>query len=93
MCIRDRERIPVSEVQHYFFTQININTIHQTLDSLGVERSKAKTIMHEFGYTGSAAIPMAFDAAWSNDEIKNGEYVIFMGSGGGLAFACALFKM
>lgn len=51
-----KEGIQVSEVGHFFFTQININTIFQTLDNLGVEREKAITIMHEYGYTGSACI-------------------------------------
>lgn len=88
-----REGIDVSEVDHFFFTQININTIFQTLDNLGVDHKKAPTIMHEYGYTGSACIPMAYAIA-DNEEnrIKDGEYIIFMGSGGGLAFSCSLFK-
>lgn len=88
-----KEGIKVSDVNHFFFTQININTIFETLDNLGVEREKAITIMHEYGYTGSACIPMAYAVADNEEKrIKDGDLIIFMGSGGGLAFACSLFR-
>lgn len=89
----DREGISVNDINHFFFTQININTIFATLDSLGVDRSKAPTIMHYYGYTGSAAIPMAFDDANTRGIVKKGDLVIFMGSGGGLAFSAALMRI
>ena len=89
----DKEGIKVTDVNHFFFTQININTIFETLDNLGVEREKAITIMHEYGYTGSACIPMAYSVADNVEKrIKEGDLIIFMGSGGGLAFACSLFR-
>lgn len=88
-----KEGIKVSDVNHFFFTQININTIFETLDNLGLEREKAITIMHEYGYTGSACIPMAYAVADNEEKrIKDGDLIIFMGSGGGLAFACSLFR-
>lgn len=89
----EKEEIEVSDVNHFFFTQININTIFETLDNLGLEREKAITIMHEYGYTGSACIPMAYAVADNEEKrIKDGDLIIFMGSGGGLAFACSLFR-
>lgn len=89
----EKEGIEVSDVNHFFFTQININTIFETLDNLGLEREKAITIMHEYGYTGSACIPMAYAVADNEEKrIKDGDLIIFMGSGGGLAFACSLFR-
>lgn len=48
--------------------------------------------MDRFGYTGSACIPMALNDAYEKGELKEGDPIVFMGSGGGLAFACALFK-
>lgn len=84
--------VEVKDVKHFFFTQININSIWQTLDNLAVPRDRAVTIMHKYGYTGSACIPMALDDAHQRGILKNGEKVVFMGSGGGLAFACQLFE-
>ncbi len=87
------QKISVDDIDHYFFTQININSIFQTMDILGADRSKAATIMHYYGYTGSACIPMAFDEWMKQDKVKPGDIVCFMGSGGGLSFGSSLFKM
>lgn len=88
----DKEGIKPSDVKRYFFTQININSIWQTLDNLGESRDKGEVIMSTFGYTGSACIPMALDQAYKAGRIKRGDYLMFVGSGGGLAFASALVK-
>lgn len=79
-------------VDHYFLTQININSIWETMDKLGVEREKAHTIMQYYGYTGSACIPLAFDDAVTKGKVKRGDLLVFIGSGGGLAFASAAFR-
>lgn len=89
----DRIKISPIDISHYFFTQININTIWETMDNLGVDRKRAHTIMDRYGYTGSACIPMALDDAAQNGKLKEGELVCFMGSGGGLAFANAIYKL
>lgn len=81
------------DIDHYFITQININSIKETLDILGVGMDKTTTIMHNYGYTGSACIPMAYHQAIQNNKIKEGDTVLFIGSGGGLAFAGAIFKL
>ncbi|MEL7249737.1 MAG: ketoacyl-ACP synthase III [Bacteroidota bacterium] len=83
----------VEEVARFFITQININAIWETLDRLGEDRSKGHTIMHYYGYTGSACIPMAFNDAWEKELVKPGDLVFFVGSGGGLAFASAAFRL
>lgn len=81
-----------AQVDHFFLTQININSIHETMDRLEVPREKAHTIMHHYGYTGSACIPLAFHDAVSKGKVKRGELLVFIGSGGGLAFASAAFR-
>ncbi|MDZ7317803.1 MAG: ketoacyl-ACP synthase III [candidate division KSB1 bacterium] len=87
----DRLHIHATDVDHYFFTQININSIHQTLDHIGVPRERAHTIMDRYAYTGSACIPMAFDDAIQQGKVKPNDLIFFIGSGGGLAFASAAF--
>ncbi|MEO1262147.1 MAG: ketoacyl-ACP synthase III [Bacteroidota bacterium] len=81
------------EVANYFITQININSIWETLDRLNVPREKGHTVMHHYGYTGSACIPMAFNDAWEKGKVKENDLVFFIGSGGGLAFASAAFRI
>lgn len=80
-------------VDHYVMTQLNINAIYETLDRLGVDRCRAPLIMEQFGYTGSAAIPMALDQAITQGKVKENDLVFLIGSGGGLAFAGAAFRM
>lgn len=85
--------IEPDQIDKYFFTQLNINSIWETLDNIGVDRSKGHTIMENYGYTGSACIPMAFDDARKKGLVKKGDTVLFIGSGGGLAFALSVFKL
>ncbi len=88
----NRLNIRTDDVDHYLFTQININSIYETLDLLGVLHNKTTTVMHWYGYTGSACIPMALYEALKNNKIKHNDLVFMIGSGGGLAFASAAFR-
>jgi 3-oxoacyl-[acyl-carrier-protein] synthase-3 len=82
----------VADVDQILFTQININSIRETLERLGLPESKTHCVMDRFGYTGSACIPMALAEADAQGKLKPGDLVVFMGSGGGLAFACCAFR-
>ncbi|NOX37561.1 MAG: ketoacyl-ACP synthase III [Calditrichaeota bacterium] len=91
--VTSRHGFTPADVKHYFFTQINIRSIRETLDRLGLPHDRAHTIMQRYGYTGSACIPMAFADAQQQGKLMEGDLVCFMGSGGGAAFACALFRL
>lgn len=90
LCVR--MGVEPKDIAHLFITQININSIRETLDRLGLPHDRATTIMHHYGYTGSAAIPMALDLAARSGKIKPGDLIMLIGSGGGLAFAAAAFR-
>ncbi|HSV87729.1 MAG TPA: ketoacyl-ACP synthase III [Bacteroidales bacterium] len=90
--LAQRIGIKLTDVNHFLLTQINIKSIWDTMDRLGVAREKAATIMHHYGYTGSACIPMALHDAKQKGKLKKGDIIFFIGSGGGLAFASAAFK-
>jgi 3-oxoacyl-[acyl-carrier-protein] synthase III len=80
------DRTP-AEVDHFFFTQINIASINQTLDLLGVPHERSHNVMDRFAYTGSACIPMALADAAARHRLRAGDLVVLMGSGGGMAMA------
>ncbi|MEO9967815.1 MAG: ketoacyl-ACP synthase III [Reichenbachiella sp.] len=82
------DKVP-DDFDHYFITQLNFNSINETMDNLGVAREKAHMVMNKYGYTGSACIPMALDDAKAQGKLKSGDLIMFIGSGGGLAFAAA----
>jgi 3-oxoacyl-[acyl-carrier-protein] synthase-3 len=90
--VAERGGFDVKDIKRAFMTQININQIWETMDNLDIPRETATTIMDRYGYTGSAAIGMALDEAWRNGELEEGDIVVFMGSGGGLTFACNAFR-
>jgi len=88
----NRAGYQVSDIDMIFLTQININSIRETIDNLGLSMKNTHTVMDRYGYTGSACIPMALAEADEQGKINPGDLIVFMGSGGGLAFATAVFK-
>lgn len=80
----------IKDVKMFFMTQININSIYEMLDILELPHDRAIYIMHKYGYTGSAAIPMALNQAVEEGKIQRGDLITLIGSGGGLAFAGSL---
>ncbi len=82
----------VADIDHLFFTQINIHSIRETMARLELPMERTHCIMDRYAYTGSACIPMALAEADAAGKLKRGELVVFMGSGGGLAFACCAMR-
>ncbi|PLX30600.1 MAG: ketoacyl-ACP synthase III [Ignavibacteria bacterium] len=80
------DRTP-ADVQKYFFTQININSIRETLDILDVPHDRAHNVMDKFAYTGSACIPMAIADAAERHLLQENDLVMLVGSGGGISMA------
>jgi 3-oxoacyl-[acyl-carrier-protein] synthase-3 len=56
--------------------------------TLGEPMEKAHTIMHKWGYTGSACLAMALHDARCAAKLEDGELIMFIGSGAGLAMGC-----
>jgi len=81
-----------ADVDHFLFTQINIGSIHATLDELGVPHERSHNVMDRFGYTGSACIPMALADAARAHKLRDGDLVVFVGSGGGMSMAAVAMR-
>ncbi len=60
---------------------------------LGIPMEKTHTVMEEWGYTGSACIPMALDDALEKGRIRPGDLVVIVGSGVGYNQAAAAVRM
>ena len=63
------------------------------MEELGVPAERAHTIMEDWGYTGSACLPMAFDDAVRKGRVAAGDLVLFLGSGVGYNQAGAVFRI
>jgi 3-oxoacyl-[acyl-carrier-protein] synthase-3 len=83
----------LSDVDLIIFTQVRRPSIELVMADLGLPMEKTHTIMEEWGYTGSACIPMAFDDAVAKGRVKSGDLVVFVGSGVGYNQAAAAFRL
>ncbi len=83
----------IEDIDHIVFTQVRSKTITQVMEDLGLPEEKAIKIMHEFGYMGSACLPVAFDIARQRKLIKEGDLVVFVGSGVGYNQCAAAFRL
>jgi 3-oxoacyl-[acyl-carrier-protein] synthase-3 len=83
----------VDDVDFFLFTQLNVNTIKETMSLLGQPLDKTHWIMDKWGYTGSACIPMALDDALERGKgPQPGDIVLFVASGGGISLAAGLWR-
>ena len=53
------------------------------MTDLALPMTRTHTVMEECGYTGSACIPMALDAAREKHKIAPGSLLVLVGSGVG----------
>lgn len=90
--ILDRVNKRVADVDHFFFTQININSIVETMQKIDAPLAKAHNVMDRYGYTGSACIPMAIADAARSHKLKKGDLVMILGSGGGMTTAAMALR-
>lgn len=86
--VLERAGREVSQVDQWFWTQVNRSTIQVVMDRLGVPMDKAPTVMDKWGYTGAACIPMALDDAVRAGRLRDGDLIVMTGSGAGLAMGC-----
>lgn len=85
--------LTLDEVDFYFFTQLNLNTIKEIMGIIEQPLEKTHWIMDNWGYTGSACVPMALDDALEqNIGPKKGDNVLFIASGGGISMACTVWR-
>jgi 3-oxoacyl-[acyl-carrier-protein] synthase-3 len=87
-----KSNLVLKEIALFLFTQVNLTTIRQVMGILDLPMDQTHTVMHKWGYTGSACIPMALDDAVREGKLKPGDNLIMCASGGGLNMACVAFR-
>ena len=83
----------LAEIDFVIFTQVRKPSIELVMADLGLSMERTHTVMEEWGYTGSACIPMAFHDARERGLVESGDLVVFVGSGVGYNQAAAAFRM
>jgi 3-oxoacyl-[acyl-carrier-protein] synthase-3 len=82
----------VDDVDLWLWTQVNRSTIETVMCTLDVPMARAHTVMHKWGYTGSACLPMALDDARRAGKLHDGDLVVMTGSGAGLSMGCVALR-
>ncbi len=85
--LASRLNVAHSDIDHLFFTQINVQSIEETMDRLDLPHERAHKVMDRFGYTGNACVPMALADAADSHKLRKDDLVFLVASGGGAAIA------
>jgi 3-oxoacyl-[acyl-carrier-protein] synthase-3 len=89
----DKAGLSFNDVDHYYFTQLNLRTIEFIMDLIKQPIEKTHWVMHKWGYTGSPCVAMALDDALTQGKgPKPGEIILFCASGGGITMATSIWK-
>ncbi|MFY7930027.1 MAG: 3-oxoacyl-ACP synthase III family protein [Oligoflexus sp.] len=88
----DRAQVNIDEIKRFFFTQINLESIQESMSVLERPCSLAHIVMDRYGYTGSACLPMALADAEAQGLLEPGDVSVLVGSGGGMALAGMLIR-
>ena len=62
----------VGDIDFIIFTQVRKPSIELVMGDLGLPMERTHTVMEEWGYTGSACIPMALDDALREGNDRQG---------------------
>ena len=75
--------LALDDIDFLIFTQVRRPSVELVMQDLGLPMERTHTVMEEWGYTGSACIPMALDDAREKGLIEPGDRVVLVGSGVG----------
>lgn len=77
----------LADVDAAIFTQVNAATIDTACEALNIKKERAPKLMDQYGYTGSACVPIALDHLLTHGQIGHGDLVTLVGSGVGYNMA------
>ena len=72
--------------------QANLRIINATAKALGFPRERAMINVDRYGNTSSASIPIALREAWEQGRLHDGEQVVLVAFGGGLAWGAMVLE-
>jgi 3-oxoacyl-[acyl-carrier-protein] synthase-3 len=83
----------LQDIDLAIFTQVRLPSIKLVMEDLGLPLTKTHWIMEDWGYMGSACIPMALDDAIEKGKVKSGDLLVLVGSGVGYNYAGVALRM
>ena len=72
--------------------QANLRIINATTKALGLPLERAMVNVERYGNTSSASIPMALQEAWEQGRLHDGDRLVLVSFGGGLAWGALVLE-
>ena len=82
----------IDEVDLVIPHQANINIIERGMEKLGLPMGKTFINLHKYGNTAGASVPIAMHEAFEENRITEGDLVVTVAFGGGLAWGANLIQ-
>jgi len=89
----ERGGFEMDDIDMAIFTQVRLPSIKLVMEDIGLPLEKTHWIMEEWGYMGSACLPVALDDAMKKGKIKSGDLLVLIGSGVGYNQAGVALRM
>ena len=80
------------DVQHVIAHQANLRILDHVMKRLEIPLEKCHLNIEEVGNTSSASVPLTLDQANRQGRLKDGDVVLMMAIGGGMAWGSALIR-
>ena len=84
--------IKIEDLKYIIPHQANIRIIDSAAKRLGIEPEKVYTTIKKYGNISSASIPVALTDAYQEKLLNKGDYLVFVGFGGGLTWGATLLR-
>jgi 3-oxoacyl-[acyl-carrier-protein] synthase-3 len=88
----EKANIKIEDIDLIVPHQANIRIIEGAVKRLGIPNEKVAINIKKYGNMSSASIPVALAEAEETNIVKNGDYMVFVGFGGGLTYGSILYK-
>jgi 3-oxoacyl-[acyl-carrier-protein] synthase III len=82
----------VAEVDHVVSHQANIRIVESVLAKVGIPMAKCWINLDRYGNTSSASLPISVDEASRAGRLKEGDVVLMMAIGAGIAWGSAVMR-
>lgn len=90
--IMSSQGITSGDIDWFIPHQANIRIMEMVADRLEIPLEKVIITVHKYGNTSAASIPVAFDEAVRNGQIRRGDLILVNSFGAGLTWGAALFR-
>ncbi|MCU1647713.1 MAG: 3-oxoacyl-[acyl-carrier-protein] synthase 3 [Nocardia sp.] len=88
----DRAGLPVTEIDHFFLHQANLNILTAAMTELEVPMQRAPVTLDTLGNTGSAGVLTALHQARTDHRIQPGDSFILSAIGAGFQWGTLCFR-